>query len=104
MAGVDYAQVRALIGMAEGLRLIGFESVEASGDELRGPCLIHGSTSASSRSFSANLRKQTFRCFKCGAMGNQLDLWVEVSKLPIHAAARDLCERAGVGVPEVRRW
>ncbi|HEX5105577.1 MAG TPA: CHC2 zinc finger domain-containing protein, partial [Pirellulaceae bacterium] len=86
------------------LRLIGFRAVESPGDELRGPCPIHGSSSAHSRSFAANVRKNTLHCFKCGAKGNQLDLWVAVSKLPLFDAARDLCEQAGIDVPEVRRW
>jgi DNA primase len=104
MPGINYALVRSAVGISEVLRLIGFEVVETSGDEIRGPCLIHGSTSPRSRSFSANIRKNTFRCFKCGAKGNQLDLWVAVSKLPLYDAARDLCEKAGVDVPGVSPW
>ena len=104
MPGIDYSQVRHMIGIGELLRLLPFEAVESSGDELRGPCPIHGSPSKSSRSFSVKVRKSTFQCFKCGVAGNQLDLWVAVSKLPLHEAARDLCAKAGVKVPEVRRW
>jgi DNA primase len=104
MPGIDYAAIRSQISMADVLRLIGFRPLESQGDELRGPCPIHGSTSPHSRSFAANVNKNTFRCFKCGAKGNQLDLWVAVSKLPLFEAARDLCEKAGIDVPEVRRW
>ena len=39
------------------------------------PCPLHGSTSGTSRCFSANLDDQTFHCFKCGRSGNALDLW-----------------------------
>jgi DNA primase len=80
------------------------QAVETSGDEVRAPCPIHGSTSPTSRSFSANIRKQTYVCFKCGAAGNQLDLWVATSKLPLHEAARDLCDRLGIDVPQIHRW
>jgi DNA primase len=104
MPGIDYTHVRARIGIAEVLKLSGFQAVETSGDQVRGPCLIHGSASPQSRSFAANLRKQTFCCFKCGASGNQLDLWVAISKLPLHQAARDLCERVGVELPQIRCW
>jgi DNA primase len=104
MPGIDYAKVRLLVAMADVLRLIEFEGVETQGDEIRGPCPIHGSKSARSRSFSANIRKNTFRCFKCAACGNQLDLWAAVSKLPLYEAARDLCDKAGVEVPIVHRW
>ena len=104
MPGIDYAAIRSQIGMADVLQLIGFCAVESNGDELRGPCPLHGSTSPQSRSFAANVHKNTFRCFKCGAKGNQLDLWVAASEIPLFEAARDLCEKAGVDVPEVRRW
>lgn len=60
--------------MVDVLGLCGFKATEALGDQVRGPCPIHGSPSPTSRSFSANLRKNNFRCFKCGASGNQLDL------------------------------
>ena len=104
MPGIDYAAVRARIKIGAVLGLAGFEAVESSGDQVRGPCPIHGSTSPHSRSFSANLRSNTFRCFKCEAEGNQLDLWVAISKLPLHEAARDLCHRLTIEIPEIRRW
>jgi DNA primase len=102
MPGIDYAELRARIAIAGVLRLCGFEAVDTSGDQVRGPCPIHGSTFPTSRSFSANLRKNNFRCFKCGAAGNQLDLWVAVSKLSLHEAARDLCAKLGIDLPEIR--
>lgn len=103
MPGIDYAKLRAQIKIEQVLALVEFCGSESHGDETRGPCPIHGSTSQTSRSFSANLRKHTYRCFKCGAGGNQLDLWVAISKLPLHDAARDLCNRLGVKVPEIER-
>jgi len=103
MAGIDYAKLREQVPIEKVLALVEFFAVESSGDERRGPCPIHGSNSAASRSFSANIRKHTFRCFKCGAGGNQLDLWVAISKLPLHEAARDLCQRLAIAVPEIKR-
>ena len=88
--------------MADVLHLCGFKATETSSDQLRGPCPIHGSPSPNSRSFSANLRKNTFRCFKCGAAGNQLDLWVAFTKLPLHSAALDLCDKLGIKAPAAR--
>ena len=104
MPGLDYAKLRAEIRIERVLALVDFQATETAGDELRGPCPIHGSTSPTSRSFAANIRKQTYRCFQCGAGGNQLDLWVAIIKLPLHEAARDLCERLGIEVPEIKRW
>jgi DNA primase len=103
MPGIDFAELRSRIGIAQAPELAGFEASESSGDQIRGPCPIHGSTSPGSRSFSANLRKHTFRCFKCGQSGNQLDLWVCISKLPLHDAAIDLRRKAGVEVPYVAK-
>src|SRR5687767_11344587 len=103
MRGIDYAELRAVVTIAQVLELAGFVASEAAGDQVRGPCPVHRSSSASSRSFSANLSKNTFRCFKCGAAGNQLDLWMAVTKLPLHEAAKDLCSRLVVEVPLVRR-
>jgi DNA primase len=82
MPGIDYAQIRLQIGIADVLDLIGFEAAETSGDQVRGPCPLHGSASPQSRSFSANLKKNTFQCFKCVAVGNQLDLLAAFTKLP----------------------
>ena len=103
MPGIDYAALRSQISMADVPRLMEYRAVGSPGDELRGPCPIHGSASPQSRSFAAKVKKNTFRCFKCGAKGNQLDLWVAVAKLPLFEAAHDLCEKAGIDVPEVRR-
>ena len=70
MPGIDYARLREEIRIEQVVELLGFVAIEVAGDERRGPCPIHGSGSPTSRSFSANVRKQTFVCFKCGAAGN----------------------------------
>ena len=36
--------------------------------------------------------------------GNPLDLYPSASKLPLHQAAIDLCQRLGREVPWIRRW
>lgn len=103
MPGVDFRSIRSQVTMSQVLRLLNFVPCAARGDQLRGPCPIHGSSSPRSRSFSANLQKQKYRCFKCGAAGNQLDLWAAATKLPLHAAAVELCERLGLHVPWIDR-
>jgi DNA primase len=104
MPGIDYAQLRSEIRIEQVLVLLAFQATETAGDEVRGPCPIHRSTSLASRSFAANLRKGTFHCFKCGAGGNQLDLWAGATKLTLYDAARDLCEKLGIEVPEINCW
>ena len=101
MPSLDFQAVRAAVSISQVLEIVGFVAAEQSGDQVRGPCLVHGSTSPDSRSFSANLRRNTFQCFKCGAKGNQLDLYVAVTRLSIHEAALQLCEKAGVDLQQV---
>jgi DNA primase len=88
-----------LISMAQVLDLIGFDAAERSGDQLRGKCPLHESNSARSRSFSVNLTQNAFQCFRCGAAGNQLDLWAAYSKQDIHPATLELCELLGIKPP-----
>jgi DNA primase len=98
MPRLDFRAVRARVSMAEVLQLLGFEARGASGKQLRGPCPLHGSA-ASSRVFSVHLAKNTFRCFKCGAEGNHLDLWASATKKSLYAAALDLCHQLNREIP-----
>ena len=93
MPGIDFAAARAAIALAEVLDLLGFVACESRGDQVRGPCPVHGSTSPSSRSFSANLKRQVYRCFKCGSCGNQLDLYAAATGLSLFEATVVLGER-----------
>ncbi len=102
--GVDFQTVRARISMADVLRLPEFVPRSAEGDQVRGACPIHGSTSPRSRSFSANLRASAYRCFKCGSAGNQLDLWAAATNQPLYDAAIDLCEKLDVPILWIHRW
>jgi len=99
MPGIHFAEVRAMASLPDVLHLIGFVPSEASGDQVRGPCPVHHSTSSSSRSFSANLRLNIYKCFKCGSSGNQLDLYATVKGLGLFDAAIALCEQLHREVP-----
>ena len=103
MPGIDFSLLRNQVSMAQVLDLLDYVPTRRLGDQLRGPCPVHGSNSPRSRVFSANLSKNAYRCFGCGSAGNQLDLWVAVQSVNIHAAAIDLCERLGVQVPSIER-
>jgi DNA primase len=74
-------------------------AVEVSGDQVRGGCPIHGSSSPESRSFSAHLKANTFRCFKCNSQGNQLDLWAAATNQRLYKAAIELCQRLAIDIP-----
>jgi DNA primase len=71
------------------------------GDHVRGSCPVHRCATSSGRSFSANLRLHIYRCFKCGAAGNQLDLYAAVTGSSLFAATVELCERLHREVPWV---
>jgi DNA primase len=104
MSGIHFAEVRARIPLADVLDLIGFVPRETFGDQVRGPCPVHRSLSPRGRSFSANLKRHMYQCFKCGSAGNQLDLYAAVTGLSIFEAALALCERLHQDVPWVQRW
>jgi DNA primase len=103
MPGIDFRQARARVRLAEVLDLIGFAPTVRHGDQVRGPCPVHGSRTPESRSFAAHLGKNAWHCFGCGAGGNALDLWVAVTQQPLHAAVIDLYLRLGREVPWLRR-
>jgi DNA primase len=99
MPAIDYRRARAELRLADVLNVIGYEPHSRLGQQLRGPCPLHGSRSASSRVFSVHLGKNLYHCFRCGAGGNALDLWAALRRLPLHAAVLDLCERLHQEVP-----
>jgi transposase InsO family protein len=100
---IDFAAVRAALTMAAVLSLLGFQARSSQGAQQRGPCPLHGSTSGTSRCFSANLEQHTFHCFKCGRSGNALDLWAQATGQTPYDAALDLCQRLGIPLPTPNR-
>jgi len=99
MPAIDYRRARAQLRLAEVLTLIDYQPRWRQGSQWRGPCPVHGSRSATSRSFAAHLGKNLFHCFRCGAGGNALDLGAALRRLPLHAAVLDLCQRLHQDVP-----
>lgn len=104
MAGVDFHALRNEITMEQVLNRIGFEPSSRSGDQLHGPCPVHGSSSPQSRSFSVNLKSGRYYCHKCHSQGNQLELWAAVYHQSIYDAALDLCRTLGRETPWIKRW
>lgn len=78
MPGVNSEVVRTRISMTAVLRLLDFQPCSRRGDQLRGPCPVHGSSNPRSRWFSVNLRLGRYHCFGCGSRGNALELWSAV--------------------------
>jgi len=104
MPGVHYKAVQSRVPMARVLELLGFVTSRVTGDQLRGPCPVHRSQWPRSRSFSVHLARHVCRCFKCGFVGNQIQLWAALNKMTVYEAAVDLCQQAGVEVPWIKRW
>jgi DNA primase len=103
VAGIDFRMVRCQIGIEAVLGLLRFVPSQQRGGQVRGPCPVHKPRSARSRSFSAHLEKNMYRCFRCGASGNQLDLWAQATRQPLYQAAIDLCEKLHRPVPWLSR-
>ena len=103
MPGLDFRQARSQVRLAEVLELVGFAPCWRWGEQVRGPCPVHGSRAPRSRSFAAHLGKGVWHCFGCGAGGNVLDLWVAVTRQPLPAAVIDLYGRLGRAVPWLPR-
>jgi DNA primase len=103
MPGIDFRQARSEVRLAEVLGLVGFVPCWRLGEQLRGPCPVHGSRGPRSRSFGAHLGRGVWHCFRCGAGGNALDLWVAVTRQPLHPAVLDRYGRLGRAVPWLPR-
>jgi hypothetical protein len=50
------------------------------------------------------VRECCYYCHKCRSRGDQLKLWTEANKMPLHPATIDLCHQLGLEVPWVHRW
>jgi DNA primase len=99
MPGINFRQARQEIRLSAVLELLGYQPVRQHGEQLRGPCPVHGSRSATSRCFAAHLGKDVWHCFRCGASGNALDLWAALTHQEIYQAVRELYRRLGWPVP-----
>jgi DNA primase len=92
---VDLRQARREIRLSWVLKLLGWQPRERRGEQVRGGCPFHGSTSPHSRSFSAHLGRGVWHCFRCDASGNALELWARATGLGLYQAVLDLDDRLG---------
>jgi DNA primase len=81
---VDFREIKAKVGIKDILAHYGLlEGLKEKGDELVGLCPFH---KESKGSFRANLTKNAFHCFGCGAKGNVLDFVSLKEKINIREA------------------
>jgi transposase-like protein len=96
---IEFRAVRAAVTMTAVLTLLGLQARGRQGDQQRGPCPLHGSSTCTSRCFSAHLDQNIIQCFKCGRVGNALDLWAQANRKKIYEASVDLCQRLNIPLP-----
>lgn len=102
---LDYAAIRARVSIAEVLALLDHQSLRIQAAQCRGRCPLHEREppfASSSTCFSVNLKRNLFKCFRCGAQGNQLDLWRLHIRLPLYQATLELCRRLEMAPPTIR--
>ena len=99
MSAIDFRAARSGVRLAEVLELVGFVPTWRWQDQVRDPCPVHRSPAPRSRSFAAHLGRGVWHCFRCGAGGNVLDLWVVLTRQPLYPAVIDLYGRLGRDVP-----
>jgi DNA primase len=96
---VDLRQARQEIRLGWVRGLLGWRPRECRGEQVRGACVLHGSTAPRSRSFAAHLGRGVWHCFRCGASGNALELWARATGQGLYRAVLDLYDRLGREVP-----
>ena len=96
---IDYASLRNQVTLQQVLGQA--TRVPIRGVQHRGPCPLHEPASTTGRKFSANLKRQVFRCFDpdCGAQGNVLDFWQKYRGLELYEAAEDLAKTFDIALP-----
>jgi len=96
---INFRELRERVRIEEVLCWMSWEASSRRGDQLRGRCPFcaesedaRSDQSAPSeyRVFSVNTDRNIYRCFKCQAGGNALDLWSSYRRLPIYAAAQEI--------------
>jgi transposase len=92
---VDFAFLREQVTMEQVLDHLGLSAqLKGHGQQRRSSCPVHGKAGDGERTFSVNLSKNNFQCFRpdCAIKGNALDLWAAVHGLPLYEAALHLAE------------
>jgi len=99
---INDRELRGELRIEDVLSWMSWSATQRVGDQLRGPCpfcdlAIATSTSGVpprvSRTFSVNVQRHLFQCFKFHASGNALDLWSLHRQFPIYAAALEIQAR-----------
>jgi DNA primase len=103
---VDFDALKATVSIVELLESIGWKYVQArrGGNELRGRCPIHNSSSQTSVIFSVTPSRNIFKCFKCNAGGDTIALAAYlfgIARDQRVKAAVELCKQLGIEIPRL---
>ena len=103
---LDFEALKARVSIVDLLETIGWEPAgrRRGGKELRGPCPIHQSSSATSLIFSVTPSRSIFHCFKCDAGGDTIALAAYLLGIPPKQrvkAAVELCKYLGIQIPRL---
>jgi DNA primase len=93
---VDFAAIKRRVGLAVVLRQYQVSLRRSGRDQYRGLCPIHRGEGRDA--FHANLSRNLFHCFSCGAGGTVLDFVAAMEGCTLTQAARKL-ERVSAVVP-----
>lgn len=105
---INYRLIRERVRIEEVLHWMAWEASSRRGGQLRGRCPFcsdpnDGSNSRDHRNFSVNTDQNIYRCFKCQASGNTLDLWRSHRQIPLYTAAQELEQRSGQNTQPPKR-
>jgi DNA primase len=92
---VDFAAIKRAVSLQAVLHWYQVQGLKRSGDQLRGPCPVHGR--GAEDAFHVSLAKNAFRCFYCQTQGNVLDFVAAMERCSLREAALRLQERFAVG-------
>lgn len=85
---VDFAAIKQSVPLAPLLRQYQVKLRRSGRDQYRGCCPIHGGEGR--EAFHANLSKNVFHCFSCGAAGTVLDFVAAMDRCSLREAALKL--------------
>lgn len=89
---IDFAAIKQSVGLAPILRRYHVSLRRSGRDQYRGLCPIHRGEGRDA--FHANLSRNLFHCFSCGAGGTVLDFVASMESCTLREAAQKLAEEA----------
>ena len=91
---VDFDAIKQSVGLALVLRQYQVPLRRSGRDQYRGLCPIHRGEGR--EAFHANLSRNLFHCFSCGAGGTVLDFVAAMERCTLREAARKLARETAV--------